>query len=83
MAYILRPLLGSPEIRSFDSYSHLDYVPSIVETSARFYIAWFNTLNSYKCIQMFGVISTTHNKSMMYVEWLCNAMYIMGGSYQD
>jgi hypothetical protein len=25
----------------------------------------------------------THNKSLMYVEWLCNAMYIMGGSYHD
>ena len=30
---------------------------------------------------MFEVGSVTHNKSMMYVEWLCNAVHIMGGSY--
>ena len=49
-AYLVFQLLGPPEVRSFNGYAHLDYTPSIVETTAGFYIACFNSLSGYECV---------------------------------
>ena len=51
MVYVLHPLLGHHETRSFDCYTRQNHTPYRVETSAGFNIAWFNSYSSYECIQ--------------------------------